>query len=86
MKVTKEEERGLLIDWLDKYDEYEFLWTEESTLKELIEAKKTVQGMNKILEGAARKIKQLGKKNKKVGIGDTATDEAIMCQLYSLIH
>lgn len=42
--------------------------------------------IDKILKSAARSIQKVAKKYKKVGIGDTSTDEAISNVFYYMIH
>ena len=80
--------REQLLDWVGEHDEYEFLWDENSSEKHLKKIKITIQKLDKILEQASKKIHKLekSKEGKCAGIGDTATDEAIVGELYNLIH
>jgi len=84
-----EKEKDKLIDWIDENEKYEFLWhCQGFTDKQLIETKKTIEKLDKILEKTAQEIKKLGKTKigRKLGMGDTTTDEAITDKLYTLIH
>jgi uncharacterized membrane-anchored protein len=83
-----EKEKNKLINWIEENNNYSLLWDENFTDQQLIETKKTIEEIDKILEEAAEKIKKLGKTTigKKLGIGDTATDEDIVGELYSAIH
>jgi len=82
-----EKEKNKLINWIEENDSYSLLW-EGCTDEELTETKKIIEQIDKILEEAAQKIKRLGKTKmgQKLGMGDTATDEDIVGELYSAIH
>jgi len=81
-----QDERGKLITWLQENDRYEFLWDEGDTLHRLRCIKDITEILDTILEEAKGKILPLGNKFRTVGFGDTATDEAIVGELYRLIH
>jgi hypothetical protein len=84
--MTKKE-KDKLTDWIEENNSYALLW-EGCTDEELVETKKIIEQIDKILEEAAQKIKKLGKTKigQTLGMGDTATDENIVGELYSAIH
>jgi len=83
-----EKEKNKLINWIEESNNYSLLWDENFTDQQLIETKKTIEEIDKILEEAANQIKELGKTKigQTLGMGDTATDENIVGELYSAIH
>lgn len=83
----KTNERADLVAWLEEHDTYEFLCMGgDESLRVLRRAKVAVEAMDEVITSAARQIRVLANKYRKVGIGDTATDEAIVAELYELIH
>lgn len=83
----KMNERADLVAWLEEYDVYNFICIDEDrSLRVLRRAKAAVEAMDEVITSAARQIRVLANKYRKVGIGDTATDEAIVAELYELIH
>jgi len=85
-EMNMKDERTKLTTWLDNHPQYEFLWNEEDTLHNLRRTKEAVEALDKILDETKRKILAVGNKFRRVGVGDTATDEAIVRELYRLIH
>jgi len=80
--------RDELLNWLWEHDKYSFLWDENWSDKKLLEIKKIILKMEHILNIATKNIIKLGKSKlgQEIGMRDTATDEAIVEELYSLIH
>jgi len=78
-------------EWLEQNNRYELLideFIENDNTKAMLVAKRLTEQIDKILNEAADKVIKLSKTKSyaKLGIGDTATDEAIVSELYTLIH
>lgn len=88
-QTKKQTERQELIRWLEDNEKYEFLVfyhdTSES-LRKLRQAKAATLAVDKVLETAAIELKKLARQYRSMGIGDTATDDAIAAAFYTLIH
>jgi len=75
-----------LCHWLNDNDCYELLWRSTDSLDRLQDCKNAVMALDDTIELAATAITIVAKRFKKVGIGDTDTDEAIVAEFYSRIH
>lgn len=78
-------------EWLEGNNRYELLVTEyivKNNIKAMFIAKQLTEDIDKILNEAANKIKKLSKTKSytELGIGDSATNEAIADEFYKLIY
>lgn len=80
----KEEERELeIIDRIDGFDNpFEFFLDADN----IDQVEKATKELIKVIGTAAKSIRKIGKKYKKLGIGDTSTDETIAEYFYGEIH
>jgi hypothetical protein len=79
-------EREALIEWLQNNDRFELLWSETNPLRHLRRCKAAVEALEVAIEESMALFREVARKFRSVGIGDTDTDEAIADSFYSAIH
>lgn len=87
MATKTQTEREELEEWLEGRDCYRFLVLDMGEpLAKLRKAKAATEAVDAVLNEAAKQLRKVANKYRSMGIGDTATDEAITSKFYGLIH